>query len=730
MLTSYYRDLYALDIYNQNLIAAQPIKLEDSNRIPGLTEELVIKAAPVTNQDIVAVVRLSFDNAEVIEVEPLQALTFGACENGALYTSTSICADIATTEYFKQGDPLLKATIKWGSKGQSLITAGVENGYYDGFNLNNNMLNMAVDINGILPLTGEETKQALENDQSLTVFLLIAGGFLVVLVILILVTRSHPIFNRIPVYYSIVSILALSGLAVFIGNNVDNKEQTPVASLAAPPSYVTCPAAYQKSCYVVGDTTWDNQHCDGNMAYKCMIDGTTKCSLCAGCAFELTYPVWSVACSDPAVSTDLCVKNGIIDGDNHCAPGNKAEFGCDKYKEKASSRKVCDSDEVCQEGQGCISTNPAENNYCEMYKWTSGVHCPTNDPFQVTCSFIPQSDTYVQTRTDCDEVCDTGYGCDPKPNSCSGIFSRYTGTGLYCFSKWQLYCEDVTGTVNVRLLNSLEFDSKAECLDSCAHAAECKEDVDPIVDPSIDPPIDDDDDDDEEEEDDTDKCAQIPAADWDKKGYYCSPVSGESKVLLYCNEDKTEDKSKSQTCSANCVKELPGTNDHCPSAPTGTAGPTNTAQPTDTAKPTDTVKPTVTPETGIYQCGQKGCTNDNQCEIGMPNYECDESEDESKWPQENICVRLCPAGTTQTGPCTCSSDAEKLSCGPIDVNGDGILNYIDLGPFSRVYNKGCSDTPYQGSACGGKDTNEDTKINFADLGYFSSNYYPKKLQCN
>jgi len=70
-----------------------------------------------------------------------------------------------------------------------------------------------------------------------------------------------------------------------------------------------------------------------------------------------------------------------------------------------------------------------------------------------------------------------------------------------------------------------------------------------------------------------------------------------------------------------------------------------------------------------------------------------------------------------------------VQCGPIDVNGDNILNYIDLAPFSRIYNKSCGDSPFTGGGCGGKDTNGDAKVNYIDLGFFSSHYYPKAQSC-
>jgi hypothetical protein len=69
-----------------------------------------------------------------------------------------------------------------------------------------------------------------------------------------------------------------------------------------------------------------------------------------------------------------------------------------------------------------------------------------------------------------------------------------------------------------------------------------------------------------------------------------------------------------------------------------------------------------------------------------------------------------------------------MVCGPIDVNNDSILNYIDLDAFRSKYNKTCSDTP-PASVCGGTDTNGDGKINYIDLDSFAKRYYPKAQSC-
>lgn len=72
---------------------------------------------------------------------------------------------------------------------------------------------------------------------------------------------------------------------------------------------------------------------------------------------------------------------------------------------------------------------------------------------------------------------------------------------------------------------------------------------------------------------------------------------------------------------------------------------------------------------------------------------------------------------------------DNVVCGPIDVNGDLKLDYIDYVVFSYMYGYHCSDT-YPAVGCGGKDTNGDGVINYIDLGYFQMNYFPKNLNCS
>jgi hypothetical protein len=174
-----------------------------------------------------------------------------------------------------------------------------------------------------------------------------------------------------------------------------------------------------------------------------------------------------------------------------------------------------------------------------------------------------------------------------------------------------------------------------------------------------------------------------------------------------------------------CTVNTPGTDDVC-----GTTTPTDTVPVTTkvaTTTKTATSTPTPTPtSSGKMACGTKKCEYDSDCETGLPDYECD--EDTTDWPNNNICVILCDSNQTREGYCSCV-DKVGVTCGKIDVDGNGILNYIDLAAFAAVYNKTCTDTaPTAG--CGGKDTNKDGKINYVDLQSFTSRYHTVSNDCS
>lgn len=170
------------------------------------------------------------------------------------------------------------------------------------------------------------------------------------------------------------------------------------------------------------------------------------------------------------------------------------------------------------------------------------------------------------------------------------------------------------------------------------------------------------------------------------------------------------------------------------------------------------------------QCGQTGCADDGRsgkaadavCEGWTDStnteFECKELS--------NRCERIrCPNGAAVISPCDCQSQTtntptpsptvspkvtvtatttpkvtqtpsvtptgkpEGIDCGPLDINSDKIINYIDLLNFSEKYNQKCSDY-WDNGGCGALDSNHDYQVNYKDLYNMSVKYYPKVMDCS
>jgi hypothetical protein len=243
-----------------------------------------------------------------------------------------------------------------------------------------------------------------------------------------------------------------------------------------------------------------------------------------------------------------------------------------------------------------------------------------------------------------------------------------------------------------------------------------------------------------------DRCGQVASIGWNgpftpgNLGKYCYSVyqSG-STILLTCDYNKHET-THVDCAPGTCKVAAPGQNDYCvaattpaPSATPVVPTPTHAATPT----PAPSVAPSVSAPPGKMASGTMKCQQDSDCMTGLPDYECDESN--TDWPNNNQCVKVCGSGQTRVDACHCASTTPTVTptvsttpssvvCGLIDVNGDGILNYIDFYAFSKVYNHTCSDTPPT-TGCGGKDTNGDGKIDYRDFYTFSQKYYPRASSC-
>ena len=100
---------------------------------PGAIEELVFTADPVSNRDTVWLIRLRFENAEILEVRALSGLMLPSCSNNQGVMDDKVCVDIANSSYFNYGDEVLVVKVLWGSNGR--IFRSSEDGYYNGESL-------------------------------------------------------------------------------------------------------------------------------------------------------------------------------------------------------------------------------------------------------------------------------------------------------------------------------------------------------------------------------------------------------------------------------------------------------------------------------------------------------------------------------------------------------------------------------------------------------------------
>lgn len=133
--------------------------------------------------------------------------------------------------------------------------------------------------------------------------------------------------------------------------------------------------------------------------------------------------------------------------------------------------------------------------------------------------------------------------------------------------------------------------------------------------------------------------------------------------------------------------------------PTPTLKPTLTATPTPTQTPTGTLLPTATPHNTFTP---------------------------TPTPTGTIKPSHTPTITPTNRP------SEGVICGPIDVNGDDLLNIYDLSAFSKVYRKKCIDETIT-TGCGGKDVvfngQNDKEVNIRDFVHFSQHYYTVAKSC-
>lgn len=104
-----------------------------SPRKADFTETIDLIANPVTDNNTVMMLRLSFQNAEILNFYPKNIVALPASENQKFIENNQLLVDFAQVEPFKKGDVLGQIVVKWGSNlGNAAIIQNDDNGYYDG----------------------------------------------------------------------------------------------------------------------------------------------------------------------------------------------------------------------------------------------------------------------------------------------------------------------------------------------------------------------------------------------------------------------------------------------------------------------------------------------------------------------------------------------------------------------------------------------------------------------
>jgi hypothetical protein len=110
-------------------------ELNIGNRIPGTTETIEIIAHKKTEQDNVALIRLRIEGGEIIEVNS-KYIIVGACSNFNKILIDKICADVAKTDAFVEGEIIATIKIRWLEGQVQHIFRSAEDGMYNGVDFN------------------------------------------------------------------------------------------------------------------------------------------------------------------------------------------------------------------------------------------------------------------------------------------------------------------------------------------------------------------------------------------------------------------------------------------------------------------------------------------------------------------------------------------------------------------------------------------------------------------
>jgi hypothetical protein len=706
----------------QNSISdLKTINIEDSEKLPGSIEKVAIKANPPDDDQSVALIRLELKNAEVINVETVKEMTIGVCDSGLL-TDNSICVDVADPNKIVAGEDLLYAYIRWGQSGRSQLVTAESNGYFNGQLLTHMGEQVYADIGGVLPYTGEEDTY----NSTVNTFIIVAALFGLSLLTLLLLSRKSKVLKRVSMVFGVVFILSMALGAIYIASNINQVDPEPVEIFASPSEWTACVNDDQGEAQC--GNPYDLTQCGSkNMGVDC-VGEPDRCGICVNCDVVWRTPgYWDFECGDIATSTDQCVKENHRWGYNRC--NGVSTYSCDDWTTVPGSNVICNRGEQCLSGIGCVGGETysiySSTDYCSAVS-TSNLTSGTSKSIRGAMNSATKSS--LRALWDSVESNERVYLVISAVRKSKVTLTNVTvKLDSIPSSQWlPTITEDGVAYIDItdKLQNlSYEHDVSFSMAFTPTLANEDR---------------------------------TVSFASSIKVGMY-NPATKQIEnvnnrrifqfscfLMTFNNSAVVNSPTATPTLTSTpsrTVTATPRTTATATPRVTATATPrvtatatprvTATATPRFTSTPTQRMSsPTPTTPSGKMSCGQTGCTKDSDCETGLPNYECDETEVSGNWPEDNVCIKVCGEGQTRIDSCTCTDvDPTKVVCGPVDVNGDNLLNYIDLAAFSEVYNKKCSDSPYTGGGCGGKDNNGDGSINYIDLGFFSSHYYPKASSC-
>lgn len=107
----------------------------NGNQLMGSSSTIKIYASPATTTDMVAMIRISLNNATVTSFSQGSNITAapGACNGGTQFTSTSVCVDLGKSSPFTNNELIGSFTVTWSSSPSTAIATKITgSGYYNG----------------------------------------------------------------------------------------------------------------------------------------------------------------------------------------------------------------------------------------------------------------------------------------------------------------------------------------------------------------------------------------------------------------------------------------------------------------------------------------------------------------------------------------------------------------------------------------------------------------------